>query len=98
MNKTLLVLVVLFCSAKICNAQYFNAGFRLGANFCQIDGDRMSGYNMGGIVGGVFVTYHFSSKWEGQFEMLYSQKGSQRVIQDTSQNNGLWDLLRINYI
>jgi len=77
--------------------QRFNAGIRLGANFCQIDGDQMSGYNMGGLVAGVFVSYPFNSRWEGQFEMLFSQKGSQRVI-DSIPQPGLWDLLRINYL
>ena len=100
MKKILVLAIILICTANIAHAQYFNAGFRLGGNFCQIDGDRMVGYNLLGLVGGVFVSYHFNQQWEGQFEMLYSQKGSQRVITDsTSSNiNGVWDLFQIDYL
>ncbi len=100
MKNTLFITIILICTANIAHAQYFNAGFRLGANFCQIDGDDMIGYNLIGLVGGVFVAYHFNEKWDGQFEMLYSQKGSQRVTTDSTANNinGDWDLLRLDYI
>jgi hypothetical protein len=93
----ILIFSVLGC-VTIADGQHFNAGLRLGANFAQIDGDRMEGYNLGGIVGGVFVSYPFKDKWEGQFEMLFSQKGSQRVINADTIQPGDWDLLRINYI
>jgi len=100
MKTILFFTLMLIGTANICNGQYFNAGFRLGGNFCQIDGDNMSGYNLAGLVGGVFATYQFSNIWEGQFEMLYSQKGSERVTSDTSANNvnGIWDLFRIDYV
>jgi|GEM_PF-415113 len=100
MKNTFLFAVLLICTTNISHAQNFNAGFRLGGNFCQIDGDKMSGYNLLGLVGGVFVSYRFNKAWEGQFEMLYSQKGSQRVTTDSSANNigGAWDLFRIDYI
>jgi hypothetical protein len=100
MKNIFFITIFLICTANICHAQYFNAGFRLGGNLCQIDGDQMSGYNLLGLVGGVFVAYHFNDKWEGQFEMLYSQKGSQRVTTDSSAANfnGIWDEFRIDYI
>jgi len=87
-----------FLTVYTAKAQQFNAGFRLGANFCQIDGDHMVGYNQGGLVGGVFVSYPFSDRWEGQFEMLFSQKGSSRLLTDSIQQAGPWDVLQINYI
>jgi len=100
MKNIFFLTIILICTANITHAQYFNAGFRLGGNLCQIDGDQMVGYNLLGLVGGVFVSYHFNPQWEGQFEMLYSQKGSQRVTSDSSANNinGIWDLFRIDYI
>jgi len=105
MKKILLIIVILVFANVETNAQ-FNAGFRLGANFCQIDGDKMSGYDLAGIVGGMFVSYPINSKWEGQFEMLFSQKGSEKPPDTTSSyasynsstSGGSWNKLLINYI
>jgi hypothetical protein len=97
MKKIILLVALVTLTNTLCHAQ-FNAGLRLGLNACQIDGDRMGGYNLAGIVGGVFVSYPFNNRWEGQFEMLFSQKGSARLVNADTVQAGPWDLLRIDYI
>jgi hypothetical protein len=94
-NVRNLAIILLICISTAAKAQNFNSGIRLGANFSQIDGDHMSGYNRAGIVGGIFVCYPFKGNWEGQFEMLFSQKGSEM---NDSVLTGDWELLRIDYI
>jgi hypothetical protein len=48
----------------------------LGMNASQIDGDKLSGYNKAGLMGGAFVFTGFTDKWGAQMEIRYSAKGS----------------------
>src|SRR5689334_3120325 len=77
------------------NAQDFKSGLRLGVNAAQINGDGMGGFNKPGFVGGLFVRYDFTQRVSGQFEMLYSAKGSKRTYhQDYGWSPGIWHDLR----
>lgn len=92
---------MLSCSLWISalSAQEFRSGLRLGLNASQIDGDHMGGYRKAGPVAGLYVAYPFSKKWAGQFEMLYSQKGSKRQFSVmTGGGPGDWNKLTLHYL
>lgn len=57
----------------------FTAGFALGTNISQIDGDNLSGYYKFGLNAGPVVNVNFTPKVALSFELLYSQKGSRSV-------------------
>ena len=73
--KKILILCLLLLPCVL-YAQRFKGGVMLGLNASQIDGDILSGYNKAGITGGVFVRSELNHKWEAQFEIKYSPKGS----------------------
>lgn len=54
----------------------FDAGFSAGANFSQVDGDALAGFNKFGINAGPMVHVNFSPNWSASLELLYSQKGA----------------------
>lgn len=98
--KVKLPLLLLFALLWIStlHGQTFQSGIRLGLNTSQINGDEMAGFHKAGPVAGLYVAYPFSEKWSGQFEMLYSQKGSKRQFTDQGGGPGLWNVLRLHYI
>lgn len=61
-------------------AQGFGAEFMLGANFSQVDGDQLGGYNKLGLNVGMQVNRKLQDDWEGAFELRYSMKGAKKVI------------------
>ncbi|MGZ5243171.1 MAG: porin family protein [Bacteroidia bacterium] len=99
-SKTLYLSTFLFLFVVYqANAQDFKSGLRLGVNAAQINGDGMGGFNKAGFVGGLFVRYDFSQRVSGQFEMLYSGKGSKRTYHpDYGWSPGDWNDLRLHYI
>ncbi|MEM8528578.1 MAG: outer membrane beta-barrel protein [Bacteroidota bacterium] len=62
--------------------QRFHAGIIVGANLSQIDGDRFSGYDKRGIVGGLQGIAVISRRINLVTELLYSQKGSRIEYND----------------
>jgi len=70
-------LLLLLYKPQSVSAQRFNAGFVLGVNASQIDGDRAAGYNKLGISAGVRATTYLTDKANLSFDILYSQRGSQ---------------------
>ena len=56
--------------------QLIDAGLILGANFSQIDGDYLAGFNKLGLNGGAIAQINFNSNWSLSFELSYAQKGS----------------------
>ena len=67
----------LLCTPQSLSAQRFNAGFVLGLNASQIDGDNAAGYNKLGLSAGVRATTYLTDKADLSFDILYSQRGSQ---------------------
>lgn len=63
----------------------FNAGFLLGINASQIQGDREAGYKKLGLVAGITAQVLFKEKSELGIEIAFSQLGSRSV----STNPGL---------
>lgn len=99
-----LAILFLACFANISssNAQQdkrFHSGLLLGLNGSQISGDAMAGFDKGGLLGGLYVSFPFTEKWSGQFEMLYTQKGSAKRFTEQDPYPGkYWNLLKIDYI
>ena len=61
-------------------AQDFGAQFLVGANFSQVDGDQLGGYNKLGANLGVQIDREITEDWSGAFELRYSMKGAKKVI------------------
>ena len=59
-------------------AQDFGAQLFLGANFSQVDGDQMGGYNKLGANVGIQINRPTNNDWESAFEIRYSMKGSKK--------------------
>ncbi len=72
------------------NAQDFKAGIMGGANFSQIDGDNYSGFNKVGLTFGGYVARQFSESWRAQFEIIYSNKGSYKGANESSNDYTLY--------
>ncbi|MBC8173012.1 MAG: PorT family protein [Chitinophagales bacterium] len=53
-----------------------DAGLILGANFSQVDGDNLDGFNKLGLNTGGIAHINFNPNWSLSFEILFSQKGS----------------------
>lgn len=70
------------CCAGVATSQnqVFKAHLVGGPSFCQVDGDRFSGYNKLGFHGGIAITHQFNENWSGGFELLYATKGSKKRI------------------
>lgn len=62
------------------HAQDYQADLFLGANFSQVDGDQFGGYNKLGLNVGIAINRQVKGPWEASFELLYSQKGSKKVL------------------
>lgn len=61
-------------------SQNFGAEVLIGANFSQVDGDQLGGYNKLGLNAGIQINRPVNEVWEGAFEIRYSMKGSKKVI------------------
>lgn len=58
------------------NAQRFKAAGIIGANFAQIDGDSLFGFNLIGPTVGARLSYSNEKIWDVALEMLYSKRGA----------------------
>ena len=78
--------------------QNFNSGLKIGFNATQVDGDNMAGFNHLGGTGGLFVNYMTEQNYDLGFEIIYSAKGSQRVVSPTQVDSGRWNKLTLHYM
>lgn len=74
----------------------FKGGVIVGVNLSQIDGDLLAGYNKPGINAGLAVSAILTKRWEIGIELLYSQKGASRTLND--QLASAFDKIRLNYV
>ncbi|MFY0644948.1 MAG: PorT family protein [Bacteroidia bacterium] len=79
MQKYLSLIICIFLFGEL-RAQGYQAELLLGANFSQIDGDQLAGYNKLGLNTGIAISRKVKEPWEWSFEILYTQKGSKKVI------------------
>ncbi len=75
-SGTFILLLFIGFTLPMSAQQRFKAGIKAGISTSQVAGDTYSGYNKAGFTGGALVTLAFSEKWTGQFEIIYTQKGS----------------------
>lgn len=68
--------IFLFLTNSLFAQKTFKVGLSLGLSASQYDGDTYGGYHKAGITGGAFVRKKFNPKWDGQFEIIYTQKGA----------------------
>ncbi len=79
MKKIVLLWVLLGCSASLF-AQGFGASLLAGANFSQVDGDQLGGYNKLGANLGIQIDRNIKDDWDAAFEIRFSMKGAKKVI------------------
>jgi hypothetical protein len=83
--RTLFFVLIIFLSvnhlfAQRKDVQVFSATAIVGMNASQIDGDATAGYNKIGLNVGAKAGIYLAEKWEIDFEILYSQQGSQTTL------------------
>lgn len=77
----LILSMLAFSMEALSQENYFQAHFRIGGNFSQVDGDALGGYNKVGLHTGIGISHKLTGKDHHLgFEILYSQKGSVRRI------------------
>jgi len=64
------------------DAQRFEGGIVAGINLSQLDGDRLAGFNHIGLNAGGRVAAILSDRWQLSMELLFSQQGSKRTLND----------------
>jgi hypothetical protein len=72
------IILLLFFSINLCcfqkmNAQSFEAGFIIGSNFAELEGNGITDYM--GWNTGIFGSYHLNRSFQLTTEILYSQNG-----------------------
>lgn len=72
------IVVVSLLLGNLANAQLIKASLPVGANFTQVDGDEIAGYNKIGLNAGVgaLIDINVLETFEAGFEILYNQLGS----------------------
>ena len=78
--KKLVLILWLVSIIGVASAQDFGAQFLAGANFSQVDGDQLGGYNKLGANLGIQIDREITEDWAAAFELRYSMKGSKKVI------------------
>ncbi|MEM9834903.1 MAG: porin family protein [Bacteroidota bacterium] len=81
MHKLLFSLLLLSCFTAV-KGQTFQASVLAGFNMSQIDGDELSGFNSLGFNGGLRVLAVLSDRWRVGPELLFSQQGSRRGVNE----------------
>lgn len=75
----------------------FYGGFRVGANFCQIDGDNASGYNKFGMGAGYLVGQGLGAASGGGWSYLsgaeFAVRGSRRPFDPENPGNGSFHMI-----
>lgn len=77
--KKILSIFVLLAFSNVGVAQDFGADLLVGANFSQVDGDQLGGYNKLGANIGIQINRKVASDWDIAFELRYSMKGAKKV-------------------
>ena len=75
-----IVMVCSFGGSLTAQRQGFDMKLVAGANFSQLDGDGLSGFDKFGLVGGVEIAYPLSVNRAFSIGILYDQKGSRSKI------------------
>jgi hypothetical protein len=87
-------LLLLFSCVSGIRAQQFDAGLRFGLCASQVNGDRLSGFNKAGLLGGVYVKRKVAPYFSLGMEMVFIQKGSRKPTDDFNS----FYRLRVHYV
>lgn len=91
------ILIFLLCfPAEKVSAQRFRGGVVAGINLSQIDGDRLGGFNQIGLNAGGRVAAILSERWQLSMELLFSQQGSNRTLNDDP--GATYEKIRLNLV
>ena len=101
-NKILLTICILLISifAQSQN-KGFQAGILLGTVASQVDGDKLEGYNKGGLQGGIYLVNKLKKNFGFSMEMKYIQKGSRTTSAPADSVNAIpqrYYKLRLSYV
>ena len=80
--KRIILFFLLAYSFTFSSGQGFGAELLVGANFSQVDGDQLAGYDKLGLNAGLQINREINEKWEGAFEIRFSMKGARTVVTD----------------
>jgi hypothetical protein len=95
-NLKLIFFMSFLLGAQILGAQQrFEGSLVGGAVLAQIDGDRMAGYNKFGFQAGARVNTLLTERWAFGLELLFSQHGSSRTLNDPG---AVYDKIRLNLV
>jgi hypothetical protein len=95
-NLKLIFFLGFLLSGQILGAQQrFEGSLVGGAVLAQIDGDRMAGYNKFGFQAGARVNTLLMERWAFGLELLFSQHGSSRTLNDPG---AVFDKIRLSLV
>ena len=102
MKKVLFLIISILVFQKVCLAQdettstenRFKAGFKIGFNASQINGDFNAGYNKVGLFGGINALANLSPKAYFQTGIYFSQRGSTPSLRTSADS---WKI-RLNFV
>ncbi len=83
--------------AEQSQAQFFKASVIGSANFAQVDGDHIAGYNKLGLNAGIGIYHDLDETASLGFEILYAQKGSKLVNDPDAALQPIY-IIKSNYI
>lgn len=93
--KLIFFLSFLLTGSVLSAQQRFEGSLVGGAVLAQIDGDRMAGYNKFGFQAGARVNALLTERWAFGVELLFSQHGSSRTLNDPG---AVYDKIRLNLV
>ena len=97
MLRHILIIIQLF-GTSLLMSQGFQAGFSVGMNASQIDGDLFSGYNKPGIRAGFLVSYQIRDRFKIGLELAYNELGSQKKLIVGSSSPEEQRKIQLNYL
>ena len=94
----LFILIFLLVAFKISlTGQNFGVGVSTGINASQVSGDSFGGFNKAGINAGIFSVTELNEKFNFQFEINLSEKGSRKNARP-DKNDLISFIIRMRYI
>jgi hypothetical protein len=94
--KKIIIIAILLFAAIFAFPQSFYGGLMAGFNGSQVEGDKSSGYQKMGFVGGAWTQTDVNEKVYWGLELKFNQKGSR--INPTAKNGYYKYIYRLNYI
>lgn len=95
-KKGLLSLLLLFSLFSCFGQERFEGNLLAGVVLAQIDGDRLAGFNKFGFQVGAKVDALITDRWSLGIELLYTQHGSSRSINDSPAS--VFDKIGLNLV